>query len=83
MRDEFSSLLTVGFCIMILLNIFINIGMNLGALPVTGVPLPLVSYGGSSVLVNLIGLGLIQAARRRISIKDVSAKIAFDPSGWK
>jgi len=81
-KDEFSFLLTVGFCMMLLLNIFINIGMNLGKLPVTGVPLPLISYGGSSVIVNLAGLGLVQATRKRISIKDISETLTPSNSPW-
>ncbi|KKQ34440.1 MAG: Rod shape-determining protein RodA [candidate division WS6 bacterium GW2011_GWA2_37_6] len=81
-KDEFAFLLATGVCIMLLLNIFINIGMNMGKLPVTGVPLPLVSYGGSSVIVNLTGLGLIQAARRRITIKDVSESFIPRSNPW-
>ena len=41
-------------------HVFINIGMNIRIMPVTGVPLPLLSYGGSSVLGSLIALGLMQ-----------------------
>jgi len=81
-KDEFNFLITIGCCVIIVLNIFINIGMNLGKLPVTGVPLPLVSYGGSSVIVNLTGLGLIQAARRHINIKDVSESLTPNHSPW-
>jgi rod shape determining protein RodA len=40
--------------------VFINIGMNIRIVPVTGIPLPLLSYGGSSVLVSLIAMGLLQ-----------------------
>jgi rod shape determining protein RodA len=55
----------MGVAIMILLNVFINTGMNMGILPVTGVPLPLVSYGGNSIIVNLIGLGIVQSLHAR------------------
>jgi rod shape determining protein RodA len=41
-------------------HVFINIGMNIRIVPVTGIPLPLLSYGGSSVLCSLIALGLMQ-----------------------
>lgn len=58
--DNFGRLVCIGVAIMLGLNTVINIGMNLGIMPVTGVPLPLVSYGGSSVLVNMLGLGLVQ-----------------------
>jgi len=50
-----------GVLMMILIHIFINISMNLGIIPVTGIPLPLVSYGGSSIMVTMIGLGLVQS----------------------
>jgi len=49
--------------------------MNLGKLPVTGVPLPLVSYGGSSVLVNMIALGLIQSINTTKTPKDISESL--------
>lgn len=59
-KDPFAKLITIGVGAMLLIHIFINIGMNLGKLPVTGIPLPLVSYGGSSILVNMISLGIVQ-----------------------
>ncbi len=59
-EDNFGKLICIGVAIMLSLNIVINIGMNLGIMPVTGVPLPFLSYGGSAVLVNFIGLGLVQ-----------------------
>lgn len=58
--DNFSKLVCIGVAIMLAMNTIINVGMNQGVMPVTGVPLPLVSYGGSAVLVNLLGLGLVQ-----------------------
>ncbi|MBF0232382.1 MAG: rod shape-determining protein RodA [Desulfamplus sp.] len=58
-RDMFGSILAFGVTIMIFWQIFINIGMVMGLLPVVGVPLPLVSYGGSSVVTNMIGIGLL------------------------
>ena len=44
---------------MFLFHILVNIGMNMGIVPVTGIPLPFVSYGGSSLLTNLIAIGII------------------------
>jgi rod shape determining protein RodA len=41
-------------------HVFINIGMNISILPVTGIPLPLLSYGGSSVMGSLIAIGILQ-----------------------
>jgi rod shape determining protein RodA len=46
---------------MLLFHIFENIGMNLGIMPITGIPLPLVSQGGSSVLASFVALGLVQS----------------------
>jgi rod shape determining protein RodA len=59
-RDRLGKLLAVGVVIMLFSHVFINIGMNIRIMPVTGVPLPLLSYGGSSVLCSLIAAGLLQ-----------------------
>lgn len=59
-RDRLGRLLAVGVVTLILSQVFINIGMNIRLVPVTGVPLPLLSYGGSSVLVSLIAMGILQ-----------------------
>ena len=53
-RDRLGKLLAVGVVTMLFSHIFINIGMNIRLMPVTGIPLPLLSYGGSSVLCSLI-----------------------------
>ncbi len=58
-RDMFGSILAFGITAMIFWQIFINFGMVTGLMPVVGVPLPLVSYGGSSIITNMIGLGLL------------------------
>lgn len=59
-RDRLGKLLAVGVVAMLFSHVFINIGMNIRIMPVTGVPLPLLSYGGSSVLCSLIAIGLLQ-----------------------
>ncbi|HTQ52655.1 MAG TPA: FtsW/RodA/SpoVE family cell cycle protein [Candidatus Acidoferrales bacterium] len=59
-RDRLGKLVAVGVVTLIFSHVFINIGMNIRIMPVTGVPLPLVSYGGSSVLGSLIAAGLMQ-----------------------
>ena len=59
-RDRLGKLLAVGVVTMLFSHVFINIGMNIRLMPVTGVPLPLLSYGGSSVLCSLIAMGLLQ-----------------------
>lgn len=58
---------TAGFYVTLLIQTFIHIGMNLGLLPITGIPLPLVSAGGSSFLATMIGLGMVLATGRRTS----------------
>ncbi|MGE5558263.1 MAG: rod shape-determining protein RodA [Bacillota bacterium] len=58
-RDRFGSLIATGVVSMLLFHVLINVGMNIGIMPITGIPLPLVSYGGSSLLASLIGLGLL------------------------
>jgi rod shape determining protein RodA len=59
-RDRLGTLLAVGVVTLWFSHIFINIGMNIRMMPVTGVPLPLLSYGGSSVLGSLIAAGILQ-----------------------
>jgi rod shape determining protein RodA len=59
-RDRLGKLMAVGVVTLIFSHVFINIGMNIRIMPVTGVPLPLLSYGGSSVLGSLIAMGLLQ-----------------------
>jgi rod shape determining protein RodA len=59
-RDRLGRTLAVGVVTLLFSHVFINIGMNIRIMPVTGVPLPLLSYGGSSVLVSLIAMGMLQ-----------------------
>ncbi len=64
-KDRFGALLAVGAVAMIFFHIVINIGMTVGIMPVVGVPLPLVSYGGTSALTTLIALGLLTSVNLR------------------
>jgi rod shape determining protein RodA len=59
-RDRLGRLLAVGIVALLFSHVFTNIGMNIRIMPVTGVPLPLLSYGGSSVVGSLIAMGLLQ-----------------------
>jgi len=61
--DNFGRFLILGLIIYLFTHIFINIGMNIGLLPITGIPLPLLSYGGSNLLVTLIAIGILQSIR--------------------
>ena len=58
-RDRLGKLLAVGVVTLLFSHVFINIGMNIRLMPVTGVPLPLLSYGGTSVIVSLIAIGIL------------------------
>ncbi len=58
-KDVFGSLVATGIMTMYLFHIVENVGMNIGLMPVTGIPLPFVSYGGSAMLTNFIGLALL------------------------
>jgi len=66
-KDNFGILLVLGAGILIFIEVMINIGMNIGILPVTGIPLPLVSYGGSALITTLLALGIVEsvAVRRK------------------
>lgn len=59
-KDPFSRLVCIGIGGFLLCQVVINIGMNIGILPITGITLPLVSYGGSSMLATMIGLGIVE-----------------------
>ena len=70
-KDHFGCYLAVGVAFMILFHVIENIGMNIGLLPITGVPLPLFSYGGSNVLTTMAGIGLalnVHMRRQRMDI---------------
>ncbi len=59
-RDNFGSLIVIGVLGMLITHVFENIGMNIGLMPVTGIPLPFISYGGSNLLTNMIAVGLVE-----------------------
>jgi rod shape determining protein RodA len=64
-RDTFGRLLAAGVGGLVFFQSVINIGMNLGLMPVTGIPLPFVSYGGSSFLTLMLGIGLVESVAMR------------------
>ncbi|MGR3698500.1 MAG: FtsW/RodA/SpoVE family cell cycle protein, partial [Roseovarius sp.] len=61
-KDRYSSLLILGVAMTFFLFFAVNMAMVMGLMPVVGVPLPLVSYGGSAMLVLMVGFGLVQSA---------------------
>ncbi len=60
-RDKLGRLLSVGVATIIFSHVFVNIAMTIGMMPITGLPLPLVSYGGSFMVVTMCGLGIVQS----------------------
>ena len=68
-KDVMGSLLAVGVVAMLGFGVIVNIAMTSGLAPIVGIPLPLMSYGGSAMVVNLTGLGLLlNVKRRRLSL---------------
>ena len=60
-KNLYGSLLAGGILAMLMYQVFVNVGMTIGIMPITGVPLPLMSYGGSSMLVSFVCIGLLQS----------------------
>jgi rod shape determining protein RodA len=73
-KNLFGALIAGGILAMLMFQVFVNVGMTIGIMPITGVPLPLMSFGGSSMLVTFIALGLLQSIH-------VQARIAADTKG--
>jgi len=64
-NNNFARLYCIGFLILIISQFFINVGMNLGLVPIIGLSLPFISYGGSHLVVLMLGLGIIQSIKIR------------------
>ena len=60
-KNLFGALIAGGITLMLLFQVFVNVGMTVGIMPITGIPAPLLSYGGSSMLVTFMALGLLQS----------------------
>ncbi|MEL6139373.1 MAG: FtsW/RodA/SpoVE family cell cycle protein, partial [Cyanobacteria bacterium J06628_6] len=72
-KDNFGSLLAIGVLSMIVFQVVINIGMTVGVAPITGIPLPWMSYGRSALLTNFIALGIVESVanyRHRLKFTD-------------
>lgn len=63
-QDRFGVLIVTGVIAMLFFQIFVNIGMNTGIFPITGITLPLLSYGGSSIITTFISLGFVESVAR-------------------
>jgi len=64
-NDHFGSLLAMGVTAMLFWHIVINMGMVIGMFPVVGVPLPFFSYGGTSMITSMVGIGILQSISMR------------------
>ncbi len=60
-NDNFAKFLVIGVALMIFVHILENVGMNIGIMPITGIPLPLISFGGSNMIVTLSSLGIVES----------------------
>ncbi|EKE12030.1 MAG: hypothetical protein ACD_14C00038G0003 [uncultured bacterium] len=67
--DNFGFLVTIGIMLMFFVQVWENIGMNIGIMPVTGIPLPLLSYGGSSLIVVMASIGILSSINSRRETK--------------
>jgi rod shape determining protein RodA len=64
-RDAFGAIVAGGIVVAFLFQIFVNVGMTMGIAPVTGIPLPFVTVGGSSILMNIVAVGMLQSIHAR------------------
>jgi cell division protein FtsW (lipid II flippase) len=78
-RDPFGRLVCVGFCAIIMSQVFINVGMTIGLLPITGMTLPFISYGGSSLVANFMMIGIVLGIALRPSRMLTQRSFEFDP----
>jgi rod shape determining protein RodA len=73
-KNLYGTLVAGGITAMLMFQVFVNVGMSLGIMPITGIPLPLMSYGGSSVLATLLAVGVLESiyAQAQLSQKSRS-----------
>ncbi|WP_047154553.1 putative lipid II flippase FtsW [Aneurinibacillus tyrosinisolvens] len=80
LQDPFANLMGIGVVSMIFIQAFINIGGVTGLIPITGVPLPFISYGGSSLLVNMISIGIVLSISRETYKQELKKAAVEEPS---
>jgi len=78
-KNLYGALLAGGIVAMLMFQVFVNVGMTVGIMPITGVPLPLMSYGGSSVLMTLLAVGVLQSihVQARVSVAGKSRVLSY------
>jgi rod shape determining protein RodA len=67
-KNLYGALIVGGITAMLMFQVFVNVGMTIGIMPITGVPLPLMSYGGSSVIVTFMAIGLLQSVHSQARV---------------
>ncbi|MBM7572243.1 putative lipid II flippase FtsW [Aquibacillus albus] len=70
-KDSFGSLLAIGISSMVGIQVFINLGAISGILPITGVPLPFISYGGSSLFILMLSMGILNNIARKVKVNEL------------
>jgi rod shape determining protein RodA len=71
-KNLYGTLVAGGITAMLMFQVFVNVGMSLGIMPITGIPLPLMSYGGSSVLATLLAIGVLQSVHMQAQLSQKS-----------
>src|SRR5699024_12262077 len=69
-EDQFGTLIDIGISSMVEIQAFVNLGAISGLLPITGVTLPFISYGGSSLLVIMISMGILNTIARKVKLQE-------------
>src|SRR5204863_214731 len=79
-KNLFGAIVAGGIVAMLMFQVFVNVGMNVGIMPITGIPLPLFSYGGSSVLTTFLAVGLLQTISDLLKPgQEVVVQVVKDP----
>jgi rod shape determining protein RodA len=76
-KNLYGALIAGGIVAMLMFQVFVNVGMTIGIMPITGVPLPLLSYGGSSVIVTLMAVGILQSIHVQARIANATKGRVF------
>jgi rod shape determining protein RodA len=71
-KNLYGTLVAGGITAMLMFQVFVNVGMSLGIMPITGIPLPLMSYGGSSVLATFLAIGILQSVHMQAQLSQKS-----------
>ena len=77
--DRFGRLTIIGVMAMLLFHVFENVGMATGLMPITGIPLPFLSYGGSNLVTNMAGIGLVMNVVKNRNLTTIHGLNANSP----